>query len=125
MRRVLLDTHVLLWAPASPERLSTPARALIDEAVVFVSAASLWEISIKAALGRLEAHSGDVLAALPPAGFELLSISGEHAARVAVLPHHHRDPFDRMLIAQAQAESLQLLTHDNALTAYGADIMLA
>lgn len=86
---------------------------------VFVSAASLWEISIKVALGKLKADPRAVLDALEPAGFLQLPISGEHAAGVARLPRHHRDPFDRLLVAQAMAEPMRLLTNDSALAAYG------
>lgn len=120
MTRLLLDTHVLLWALAAPSRLAPATRRLLDRAEVFASAASIWEISIKAALGKLAADPADVIAAVEPAGFSPLAITGEHAARVVMLPGHHRDPFDRMLVAQALSESMQLLTSDRALLAYGA-----
>lgn len=118
--RVLLDTHLLLWALAAPSKLPAAARKQIEAAEVFVSAASIWEISIKNALGKLEADPQDVLAAIAPAGFNLLPVSGEHAAKVRELPPHHRDPFDRMLVAQALTEPLTLLTNDDALRPYGA-----
>jgi len=86
---------------------------------VYVSAASIWEISIKAALGKLRANPQEVLDALEPAGFLSLSITGEHAARVAGLPTIHRDPFDRLLIAQALEEPMRLPTDDAVLGAYG------
>jgi PIN domain nuclease of toxin-antitoxin system len=117
--RVLLDTHLLLWALGSPSRLPTAAQHTIRESEVFVSAASIWEISIKAGIGKLTADPHEVLAALEPAGFHLLPIVGEHAARVASLPPIHRDPFDRLLIAQAITEPMRLLTNDSALAAYG------
>ena len=117
--RVLLDTHLLLWALSAPARLPAPARRLIQDADVYVSAASIWEISIKAALGKLRADPNEVLAALEPAGFLSLPIAGEHAARVASLPPVHRDPFDRLLIAQALVEPMRLLTDDAVLDAYG------
>ena len=117
--RVLLDTHLLLWALSAPARLPPAARRLIQGADVYVSAASIWEISIKAALGKLTADPNEVLAALEPAGFLGLPIAGEHAARVASLPPVHRDPFDRLLIAQALVEPMRLLTDDNVLGAYG------
>lgn len=117
--RVLLDTHLLLWALGAPARLPPRARRIIRDADVYVSAASIWEISIKAALGKLRADPHEVLAALEPAGFLSLPIAGEHAARVANLPPIHRDPFDRLLIAQALEEPMRLLTDDAVLGAYG------
>ena len=117
--RVLLDTHLLLWALSAPARLPAPARRLIQDADVYVSAASIWEISIKAALGKLRADPTEVLAALEPAGFLSLPIAGEHAARVASLPQVHRDPFDRLLIAQALVEPMRLISTDGALQGYG------
>jgi len=115
---VLLDTHLLLWALAAPARLPPKARRVIRDADVYVSAASIWEISIKAALGKLRADPHEVLAALEPAGFLSLPIAGEHAARVASLPPVHRDPFDRMLVAQALVEPMRLLTDDAVLEGY-------
>jgi PIN domain nuclease of toxin-antitoxin system len=123
--RVLLDTHLLLWALAAPSRLPPIARRIIEESDVFVSAASIWEISIKASLGKLAADPRDVLAALEPAGFLALLVSGEHAARVAALPPLHRDPFDRMLVAQALSEPMRLLTNDAALAGYGDIVTVA
>jgi PIN domain nuclease of toxin-antitoxin system len=117
--RILLDTHLLLWALAAPSKLSPAARRAIETEEIYISAASIWEISIKAALGKLAAKPSEVLAALEPAGFLLLSISGAHAAHVAELPLHHRDPFDRLLVAQAQLEPMHLLSNDVALRAYG------
>ena len=117
--RILLDTHLLLWALGAPSRLPAAARRLIDEADVFVSAASIWEISIKAALGKLTADPREILAALEPAGFLSLPIVGEHAVRVMSLPPVHRDPLDRLLIAQALTEPLRLLTDDAVLAGYG------
>jgi len=116
---VLLDTHLLLWALAAPARLPPKARRVIRDADVYVSAASIWEISIKAALGKLRADPHEVLAALEPAGFLSLPIAGEHAARVARLPTVHRDPFDRLLVAQALVEPMRLLTDDAVLEGYG------
>ena len=116
--RVLLDTHLLLWALGSPLKLSADTRKIVDTSEVYVSAASIWEISIKAALGKLKADAAEVLAAVQPAGLGLLPITGEHAARVARLPTHHKDPFDRILIAQAVTEPMILLTNDKALERY-------
>jgi PIN domain nuclease of toxin-antitoxin system len=117
--RLLLDTHLLLWALGSPSRLPAAARQLMTTGEVFVSAACLWEISIKAGLGKLKADPREILEALEPAGFLQLPVSGEHAAGVARLPPLHRDPFDRLLVAQAMAEPMRLLTNDRALGAYG------
>jgi PIN domain nuclease of toxin-antitoxin system len=117
--RILLDTHLLLWALADPARLPSTARRLIDQSEVFVSAASIWEISIKAALGKLTADPREVVASLGPAGFLPLAITEEHAARVAGLPPIHRDPFDRLLVVQAIVEPMRLLTTDTVLSAYG------
>ena len=119
MSRILLDTHLLLWAVAEPRKLPPGARKRIEEADVFVSAASLWEVSIKAALGKLAADPAELLAEIEPAGFTLLPITGEHAAAVAILPAVHADPFDRMLVAQAKTEPLLLLTNDAVLAGYG------
>jgi len=117
--RILLDTHLLLWAVAEPRKLPPGARKRIEEADIFVSAASLWEVSIKAALGKLAADPAELLAEIEPAGFTLLPITGEHAAAVAKLPAVHADPFDRMLVAQAKTEPLLLLTNDAVLAGYG------
>jgi PIN domain nuclease of toxin-antitoxin system len=117
--RVLLDTHLLLWALSRPSKLSAATRKKIVAAEVFVSAASIWEVSIKSALGKLAANPGEVLAGIEPAGFCLLPITGEHAAKVAELPMLHKDPFDRMLLAQASVEPMLLLTNDETLRGYG------
>ena len=117
--RVLLDTHLLLWALSAPARLPVAARRLIQDADVYVSAASIWEISIKAALGKLTADPQEVLAALEPAGFLSLPVAGVHAARVSSLPPVHRDPFDRLLVAQALVEPMRLISTDAALRGYG------
>jgi PIN domain nuclease of toxin-antitoxin system len=117
--RILLDTHLLLWAVSEPRKLPKEARRWIDEAEVFVSVASIWEVSIKAALGKLVADPSQLLAEVEPAGFRLLPVGGDHAATVSLLPALHKDPFDRMLIAQAKTEPLLLLTNDAALPAYG------
>lgn len=121
--RLLIDTHVLLWALAAPERLGAEVSRMLDAADVMVSAASLWEISIKAALGKLDAQPREILEAVEPAGFSLLAVTAEHAVRVVELPLHHRDPFDRLLIAQALTEAMQLITFDDALVAYGSPVL--
>src|SRR5262249_55202101 len=113
------------WALSGSSRLSKQTRRLIEKSDVHVSAASIWEISIKAAAGQLSASPSDVLAAVEPTGFSLLAITGEHAAFVATLPMHPRDPFDRWRIAQAMAEPMHLLTNDEALRAYGDFVMIS
>jgi len=117
--RILLDTHLLLWSVAEPKKLPSGVRGRIEGADVFVSAVSIWEVSIKAALGKLAADPKELLAELEPAGFNLLPITGEHAAAVAALPNVHADLFDRMLVAQAKTEPLILLTNDAILAGYG------
>ncbi len=117
--RLLLDTHLLLWALAAPGKLSANVRKQVDDAEVYVSAVSIWEISIKSALGKLDADPAEILAAVEPAGFALLPITGMHAAKVAELPPLHKDPFDRMLVAQALYEPMTLYTNDELLRPYG------
>jgi len=117
---LLLDTHVLLWWLFDDRRLPRRARLLIEapEANVQTSVVSLWETSIKVALKRAAADPLELYHAILDSGFGLLSIAPLHAVAVASLPRHHGDPFDRMLIAQAQAERLTLVTHDRTLAAY-------
>lgn len=116
---LLIDTHILLWARTEPERL-TPGeqQTLIAAQPCYVSAVCLWEFGILMGRGRIETNSS--LLEVPP-GFDLLPISPRHCKTLLGLPMHHRDPFDRMLIAQAQAEHVPLLTRDQAMTAYAAD----
>lgn len=116
--RLLLDTHVLLWALADDPRLSGALRAAIEGAAeVHVSAATIWEIAIKRALGKLRVE-GDVGAAARRAGCLALPIAWAHAEAAGALPPHHQDPFDRLLVAQARCEGLALATADRALDAY-------
>ncbi|MFC4311653.1 type II toxin-antitoxin system VapC family toxin [Steroidobacter flavus] len=122
--RILLDMHLFLWAVSAASKLPTPARKHIDAAEVFVSAASIWEISIKSSIGKLDADPDELLASVEPAGFSMLPIAGEHAARVAKLPPIHKDRFDRILVAQASIEPMILLTNDEALRDYGSLITL-
>jgi PIN domain nuclease of toxin-antitoxin system len=122
--RLLLDTHVLLWALSQPAKLTAETRRKINEAEVFVSAASIWEIGIKSTLGKLNATAGEILAAVEPAGFKMLSITGEHAAKAAELPPLHKDPFDRLLAAQAATEPMILITNDRMLEGYGTFVTL-
>jgi PIN domain nuclease of toxin-antitoxin system len=116
---LLLDTHILLWWLSKSRRLSRSAeKAICDCEQVYVSAATAWEIGIKAAAGKLEFH-GDLQDQLRLNGFSALHVTVAHALKAAQLPLHHRDPFDRMLVAQASLESLTLLTNDERLKAYG------
>ncbi len=111
--RILLDTHVALWALADSKRLSKAAREMMKDATeVYVSAASVWEIAIKRTLGKIDVEASTFTRAVRDSGFLSLSITDEHAAGVQTLPLHHADPFDRLLIAQAIAEPLRLLTAD-------------
>jgi PIN domain nuclease of toxin-antitoxin system len=117
--RLLLDTHLVLWAMQDSRSLSAQARKQMRAAeAVYVSAASLWEVAIKATIGKLTIDSDEFEEKLGEAGFLPLPISWQHAVQLRKLPMRHRDPFDRMLIAQAISEPLHLLTHDSALTAY-------
>ena len=116
---LLLDTHVFLWWRTNDPHLNANAREAIATApIVFVSAASAWEAAIKIALDRLmlpEPFSHGV----DHSGFRRLAITFEHAEAAAALPPHHGDPFDRMLVAQAQLEGCTLVTHDQLLKPYG------
>lgn len=123
--RLLLDTHVFLWWRIEPSRLTSEVRDRIGSAdVVFVSAASAWEAGIKVSQGRLKLPE-TMEAGVHASGFEKLLISFAHAERAAGLPPHHRDPFDRMLIAQAQAEDLTFVTHDRLLEPYDVELLWA
>ena len=124
--RFLLDTHALLWWLEGGAELSDEARAAIEspETTVYVSAASAWEISIKRAKGRLDSPS-DVADAIFANDFEELPIEVEHAQSVGSLPTHHADPFDRILIAQAQLEGLTIVTRDKMFEAYGVPLLAA
>lgn len=121
--RLLIDSHVALWWLARDEALGPVSAAHLQSAdEVFFSAVTPWELGIKKALGRL-AYPDGLVAALSATGFVELSISAAHAERAPALPPHHRDPFDRMLVAQAQLESLVLLTADRSLDAYDVEII--
>ena len=123
MSRYLADTHILLWYWYAPERLSNSHRNLIETATgIHVSMASVWEMAIKASKGKLTVPT-PLSQAIETDGFELLPIRPAHIEAVRTLPQHHGDPFDRMLIAQAQAERLSVLSVDRNFAAY--DITLA
>ncbi len=122
--RVLLDTHVLLWAAFRKDRLSARAKKLIEAPAneILVSAASAWEIATKYRLGKLpqaQVLVEDFVPRVTAAGYMLLSISVEHALRAGRLPAHHKDPFDRMLAAQAIHEDLPLISNDEQLDVFG------
>lgn len=124
--RLLLDTHVVLWALGDPPSLADRARAAIGDPsnIVVVSAASLWEISTQRTAGKLSVPD-DFFDEVWAAGFEPLPISSEHAWAAGGLPLHHRDPFDRMLVAQAQLEGFTIVTGDSKLAAYQVAILAA
>ena len=125
MRRLLLDTHILLWVMQESPQLSMAARRLLDDAeAVHVSAVSLWEIAIKAAVGKLQIDQTLLDASLGRIGFLPLHVSWSHARAVRTLPLLHADPFDRMLVAQAMSESLHFVTHDSALGAYSGLVLV-
>jgi PIN domain nuclease of toxin-antitoxin system len=118
--RLLLDTHILLWVMLGAPQLPRLAQQQIDAAdAVFVSSVSLWEASIKVALGKLKIDMDRLEDLLRQSAFTPLPVSWAHARALRQLPLLHADPFDRMLVAQASHEPLILLTHDAALAAYG------
>jgi len=118
--RLLLDTHLFLWAVTDSRKLKAAARRqMLAAEQIFVSAASIWEIAIKARLGKIDGDPQRLALAIDDSGFIELPVSALHAARVAQLPLHHHDPFDRLLVAQAISEPLLLLTADQALAPYG------
>lgn len=119
--RLLIDTHVFIWMTVDPARVREGARhALAAPAnTVFVSAASIWEIAIKRALGRLAFPLEALEGILARTGFDPLPITPAHGIAAGNLPRHHADPFDRMLVAQAQLEDLVLVSEDRAFPPYG------
>ena len=117
--RILLDTHVYLWWLQDHPNLSAAARTKIVAATdVYVSSASIWEAAIKVGIGKLEVDIDQLLAEIDNSGFRELPVSARHAALVTRLPDIHRDPFDRILVAQALCEPLRLLTADSILQGY-------
>lgn len=124
--RYLLDTHTFLWMAGAPEKLGAAARELIEEpaAELLLSVASVWEMAIKKSLGKVDVPTP--LAAfleeqLAATRTSLLDVRAEHALRVETLPWHHRDPFDRLLVAQASVEKLTILSRDTVLDDYPPD----
>ncbi len=123
--RLLLDTHIALWLVRDAPELSVEARRLISDAEsVFVSSVSLWEATIKVALGKLPLDPARLESQLLAAGVQPLPLSWAHARALHGLPMLHRDPFDRMLVVQAMSEPLHLLTHDAALAPYSDLVIL-
>jgi PIN domain nuclease of toxin-antitoxin system len=118
--RVLLDTHIFLWWNGDPGMIADPLREAIAEPVneIYVSAASVWEIGLKRAIGKL-GFAQRIVEAILAHRFQLLPITGEHAEHAADLPRHHADPFDRMLVAQAYLEGMLLGTQDPKIGPYG------
>jgi PIN domain nuclease of toxin-antitoxin system len=127
--RYLLDTQIWLWSLVSPDRMGEQVSRIVDnpDNTLVLSAASTWEISIKYRLGKLplpEPPEEFILPRLTRDGIESLPIHHHHAARVATLPDYHRDPFDRLLVAIAQTESMTILTSDPKLQHYDVNIIL-
>ena len=129
--KLLLDTHIALWSLSDNKRLSRRARTLVSDSrnKIFVSAASIWEISVKHSQGRKHGRAivipgREALKLFQESGFEVLVVTADHAAAVDDLPTLHGDPFDRLIVAQALSEPLRLVTHDEKLSAYSDSILL-
>ena len=124
---LLLDTHVALWAITDSPKLPQKARALIQspKATIWISAASVWEIAIKHALGRgdMPVSGQDAVRYFRESGYRFLGIEAEHAVAVESLAAHHQDPFDRILVAQALVEPMRLMTHDPMVALYSDTII--
>lgn len=128
--KLLLDTHVVLWAATVPDELSAEARELIEDGTqdVLVSVVSAWEIAIKQSLGKLELPSPAeqwLPEVLRRSGFELAEVGLAAVLKVRALAWHHRDPFDRLLVAQALEDGYTLVTRDQAMSAYGVPVLKA
>ena len=123
--RYLLDTHTLLWARAAPDLLSGAALAILESAdnVLYLSIVSLWECAIKSSIGKLDVP--DDFYRTIAGEYEILGIDASHVEACANLPMHHRDPFDRMLVAQARLGGLPLLTRDRDIAKYDVPIVIA
>ncbi len=116
--RLLLDTHIFIWAITGSSKIKPAKDLILSAEVVYVSSASIWEIAIKTGLGKIKGDLREIASAIELSGFVELPVSARHAARVATLPNHHSDPCDRLLIAQALSEPLLLLTADRTLAQY-------
>lgn len=127
--RLLLDTHIALWAVLDSPRLSAHARSLIlaPNNDLFVSAASVWEVAIKHRIApkKMPVTGGDALSFFRRAGYHMLAVTAEHAAALDDLPAYHNDPFDRLLVTQAMEEPLRLLTSDAVLARYSGAVIVA
>ncbi|MBS1258835.1 MAG: hypothetical protein MAG551_01898 [Candidatus Scalindua arabica] len=125
--RILLDTHILLWWLKDDRRLSDAAVNIIGNTAndIFMSTVNAWEIAIKKSLGRIQIDMDEFLESIKSSGISVLNITINHACQVSNLPDHHKDPFDRMLIAQSIVEPMRLLTHDDTLIQYGKHVLLA
>ena len=125
--QLLVDTHILIWFLEGNKLLSKSRRQIVADSQnnVFVSIASLWEIAIKISIGKLTLAKplANVIKQIEIEDFEILPISPEHTLRVSIMPFHHRDPFDRVIIAQSQIENLPVLTDDNDFGSYGIKIL--
>ena len=117
--RVLLDTHILLWALTEDPKLSSKARKVIENAAeIYVSAATFWEMAIKVSLGKLHVDLDEIRECCLESGFVELPITPEHAIAIKDLEHHHKDPFDRLIVATAKSEPMRLLTADPQVAQY-------
>jgi len=125
--RLLLDTHALLWWLSDDSALGEKAREQIADTgnEIVVSAASMWEIAIKQRLGKIDAEIAEIEKEIAQQGMVRLGIEADHLIELTTLPDHHRDPFDRMLVAQARAEDIPIMTRDVAIAAYSVDRIAA
>lgn len=125
--RLLLDTHTLIWALGEPDKLSTGSRKALrtPDTTVATSIACLWEIAIKHGLGRFDTPPAVVAAGADEAGIDVLPLSVSAIVAVATLPHHHRDPFDRMVVAQALVGGWTVVTRDRQMERYGVSVLVA
>ncbi len=123
-RRLLLDTHALVWALSAPRRLPTRVAKIVRDAEndVYVSAVGTWEIAIKSALGKIDADVAAMADGARDADFEELPVTIAHTVHLRTLPSHHRDPFDRLLVAQALVEHLTIVTHDPVIARYSVPV---
>ncbi len=124
-QRLLLDTHALIWALSGPRRLPARVAKVVrdPENDVYASAVGTWEVAIKSALGKIDADVAAVADGAREADFEELPITIAHTVRLRALPAHHRDPFDRLLVAQALVEQLTIVTHDPLFARYSAPVL--
>jgi PIN domain nuclease of toxin-antitoxin system len=122
--RVLIDTHIFLWWDQQLRKVRRPLRKAIEDGTndIYLSAASVWEIAVKRAIGKL-AFGRTIVGAIAEFGFEILPITGAHAEHAGGLPRHHNDPFDRLIIAQADLEGMVLGTQDRLMRPYGVAII--